>query len=125
MIKPLSKFTAIAAILLISTISCTPHAEKKEQNSSASVLNDSTAKIIVVDVRTPEEYAGDGHAACTVNYPLDQFSQHIDELKSYDKVYLVCLSGGRAGVALDMLNEAGYTKGENAGSWQDAPCSTK
>lgn len=36
---------------------------------------------IIVDVRTPEEWEYDGHANCSVNYPLDELSGKIEELK--------------------------------------------
>jgi len=83
-------------------------------------------KQIIVDVRTPEEWDMDGHADCSVNYPLDEFDNAIEELKKYDKVILVCRSGNRAGVAKAKLMSAGYNKEiENLGPWQNVNCSTK
>lgn len=80
-------------------------------------------KQIIVDVRTPEEWNGDGHADCSVNYPLDSFGSKIEELKKYDKVILVCRSGARAGAAKKQLLDAGYTKEvENLGPWQNIKC---
>lgn len=78
---------------------------------------------IIVDVRTPEEWNFDGHAECSVNYPLDEFDDRIEELKGFDKVTLVCRSGGRAGVAKAKLISAGYTNPiENLGPWQNVTC---
>jgi rhodanese-related sulfurtransferase len=83
-------------------------------------------KEIIVDVRTVEEWNDDGHADCSVNYPLDQFAGKIEELKQYDKVILVCRSGNRAGIAKSHLVSAGYTKEvENLGPWQNVTCNTK
>jgi rhodanese-related sulfurtransferase len=79
-------------------------------------------KTIVVDVRTPEEWNNDGHAPCTVNYPLDKLSDHIDSLRKYDHVILVCRSGKRAGQAKDMLEQAGIKGTENLGSWTSVKC---
>lgn len=82
-------------------------------------------KEIIVDVRSIEEWNEDGHADCSVNYPLDQFDSKIEELKKFDKVILVCRSGNRAGVAKAKLMNAGYTKEiENLGPWQNVTCST-
>ena len=81
-----------------------------------------TNKEIIVDVRTPEEWQYDGHAECTVNYPLDQLQDKINELKSYDHVVLVCRSGGRAGSAKRMLEAAGIKNVENLGAWQNVSC---
>lgn len=78
---------------------------------------------IIVDVRTPQEWQYDGHAGCSVNYPLDQFSEKIPELKKYKKVILVCRSGNRAGHAKQLLEAAGYQGAENLGAWQNVQCS--
>ena len=120
--KNRNRITVFSALLLAVLTACGPRESNLQENTKPIVQKDSTNKIIIVDVRTPEEYTGDVHADCTVNYPLDQFAQHIDELKGYDKVVLVCRSGNRAGRALNMLVDAGYSKAENAGAWQDAPC---
>lgn len=80
---------------------------------------------IIVDVRTTEEWEMDGHAECSVNYPLDEFEDKIEELKKYDKIVLVCRSGGRAGAAQAQLMRAGYKKEiENLGPWQNITCPT-
>ena len=80
-------------------------------------------KQIIVDVRTIEEWNNDGHADCTVNYPMDSFESKIEELKKYDKVIIVCRSGNRAGIAKQKLLDAGYSKEvENLGAWQNVTC---
>lgn len=77
-------------------------------------------KQIIVDVRTPEEFDFYGHAEDSVNYPLDEFEKHIEDLKQYDKIIIVCRSGGRASVAQSQLKAAGYNNPiENLGSWQN------
>lgn len=77
---------------------------------------------LIVDVRTPEEWKTDGHAECSVNIPVDQIQNRISELNGYEKVILVCRSGGRAGLAMDMLKQAGITEVENLGSWKNIKC---
>ena len=87
---------------------------------------DNSEKEIIVDVRSHEEWEYDGHADCSVNYPLDEFDSKITELKSYGKVILVCRSGNRAGIAKAKLMSAGYSKEiENLGPWQNVSCKTK
>lgn len=81
-----------------------------------------TKNEIIVDVRTPEEWEYDGHANCSVNYPLDELSGKIEELKKYDHIVLVCRSGGRAGVAQRQLESAGIKNVENKGAWQNVTC---
>lgn len=76
---------------------------------------------IIVDVRTLEEW-NEGHAPCSVNYPLDQVLSKADELKKYDKVVLVCRSGARAGSAKMQLEGLGVQNIENLGPWQNVKC---
>lgn len=95
----------------------------KNENAMNTQENNTNAKQIIVDVRTPDEWQMDGHAECSVNYPLDQFQTKIEELKNYDKVIIVCRSGNRAGIAKQQLVSAGYTKEvENLGPWQNVSC---
>lgn len=77
---------------------------------------------IIVDVRSSNEWLYDGHAECSVNYPLDKLPAYIDSLKSYDKVVLVCRSGNRANYAMDLLKKAGIRNVENKGVWQNINC---
>ena len=76
-------------------------------------------KTIIVDVRTQEEFNLDGHAEHSVNYPLDRIENYVESLRDFDKVILVCRSGGRAGVAKSILMQAGINNIENLGAWQN------
>ena len=60
-----------------------------------------------IDVRTPEEYAS-GHAARSVNIPLDKLNASLDRIEPNEPVYLICESGRRSMQAATMLKEAGY-----------------
>ena len=64
---------------------------------------------IIIDVRTPEEYAG-GHIERAIN--LDYYSETFaDELNQLDKekTYLIyCRTDHRSGLALDMMAELGF-----------------
>jgi len=74
------------------------------------------AGAVVVDVRTPGEYAG-GHIAGSKNYPLDSLQQHINTIKKWNKpVITVCRSGARSGMAVGVLKSAGI-EAVNGGSW--------
>lgn len=59
-----------------------------------------------IDVRSIAEFQS-GHAKGARNYPLDTLSHHIDALKNYREVYVICLSGGRSMVAVQSLNVSG------------------
>lgn len=79
-------------------------------------------KTIIVDVRTVDEWNNDGHADCSVNYPMDELSKKIETLKPYDKVIVVCRSGNRANTAKKLLEQSGIKEVENKGAWQNIVC---
>ncbi len=117
------KSITVAFGLLFSLTQC--NSQTKNTTMQNSNTTQTAVKEIIVDVRTVEEWNEDGHADCSVNYPLDKFESKIEELKKYDKVILVCRSGNRAGIAKAKLQSAGYTKEiENLGSWQNVSCKT-
>ena len=68
-----------------------------------------SAESTVVDVRTPEEYAK-GHVPGAINIPLATVGDSISMFGATDTPIVVyCRSGYRAGKALEVLSEAGYT----------------
>jgi rhodanese-related sulfurtransferase len=67
------------------------------------------APVVVLDVRTPEEYAA-GHVPGAVNIPYDQVGTRLSEIPKTDEVVLYCRSGRRAALAAETLSAAGYTK---------------
>lgn len=78
------------------------------------------AETVLLDVRTPEEFAA-GHIAGAVNIPYDQIGDRIGEL-AIDKdteIGLYCGSGRRAGIAIDTLEKMGFTQLENLGGYKD------
>jgi len=72
----------------------------------------------IVDVRTPEEFMG-GHVAGSVNIPLQEISNRMDEIRSFKTpLVLCCASGGRSGMASGYLSQQGI-ECANGGSWLD------
>lgn len=74
------------------------------------------AKDVVIDVRTPQEYAA-GHIEGAINIEHGKIAEEIAKTGATkdDKVILYCQSGRRSGIALDTLKTLGYSKAENAG----------
>ena len=63
---------------------------------------------VVIDVRTPEEYAA-GHVPGAVNIPFDQVAERISEVDAPDGVALYCMVGPRARKGESALLNAGYS----------------
>lgn len=113
------KVLPLAALMLVGLTNCE---QPKTTDMKTEQITQQGQKEIIIDVRTPEEWNEDGHANCSVNYPLDQLESKLDSLKQYDKVTIVCRSGARAGAARNMLLSAGIKNVENLGPWQNIHC---
>lgn len=75
---------------------------------------------LVLDVRTPEEFA-DGHLPGARNIPHDDLADRLDELgvSQDDEIVVHCHSGRRAIAAEATLRDAGYTHVRDlTGHWQ-------
>ncbi len=63
---------------------------------------------VVIDVRTPEEFAA-GHIPGARNIPFDQVAQRISEIDAPHGVALYCMVGPRARKGESALLSAGYS----------------
>ncbi len=73
-------------------------------------------KILVVDVRTPEEFDG-GAYPDAINIPLDEIKERLEEFgnNAEREIVVYCASGGRSAYAQRMLIQLGYTNVKNGG----------
>ena len=103
---------AIALLLLVAAPAfAQPAASPEAPRITPSGLNElrtSGAAPVVIDVRTPEEYAT-GHIPGAVNIPFDQVAQRISEVDAPHGVALYCMVGPRARKGESALLSAGYT----------------
>jgi len=79
------------------------------------------AKVIFVDVRTPEEVA-QGTVYGSLNIPLQQIQTRFGELPKDKELLIFCRSGKRSRAASEFLTQQGYTKVYNVdGGFLAAP----
>lgn len=85
--------------------------ETKVNIEQAKKLIDENKELIILDVRTKEEYDS-GHIKNAILIPYDQINQNIDRIKQYkDKPVLVyCRTGRRSAIAVKVLIDNGYSK---------------
>ena len=79
------------------------------------LINDTATTI--VDVRTEEEFA-EGNVNGSINIPLNEVVDRMEELKKMQPLVLCCLSGGRSGQATDFLQAQGCDDVHNGGGWE-------
>jgi rhodanese-related sulfurtransferase len=92
---------------------------------ASSVIASPPADLVVLDVRTPEEYA-EGHldGAVLVDFYDADFADQLSQLDP-DVPYLVyCRSGNRSGQTLTMMEQLGFASAADVDggivAWQDA-----
>ena len=90
-------------------------------DSAANVDVTATVKPVLIDVRTPQEYA-EGHLEGAMLMPHDRIGEAV-EARFPDKntpILLYCRSGGRSEMARKTLVSRNYTRIENLGGMQAA-----
>lgn len=68
-------------------------------------------KMIILDVRTPQELKGPlGHIKGVINIPVQVLNKRISELDKYKdkKITVICRSGHRSGIASEILFKKGF-----------------
>ncbi|WP_276496578.1 rhodanese-like domain-containing protein [Pontibacter litorisediminis] len=78
------------------------------------------SKTVLVDVRTPEEYAS-GHldGAMLSDFRGGDFAEDIRNWDKDKVYYLYCASGNRSGQAAELMKQAGFKHIYNLGGYQD------
>jgi len=71
----------------------------------------------IIDVRSPEEYKI-GHVRNSMNIPLQELTERIEELKKISgEIVVCCASGVRSAKAYRILQQNGFDNSSNGGSW--------
>jgi rhodanese-related sulfurtransferase len=104
-IPTIMKNISFLVLLLITQISCT----QTKSMSITELTPQDIENAVLVDVRTPEEYA-EGHLDNAIN--IDWYNENfMNDFKNIDKdktIYVYCKKGGRSASAAEMLNSSGY-----------------
>ena len=76
-------------------------------------ITEDNANVLLVDVRSPQEYQYDGHIEGSRLLPLQVLMQRVEELPKDQQIIFICRSGSRSGVACEQLNHLGYDNVKN------------
>jgi rhodanese-related sulfurtransferase len=76
-----------------------------------------TERSILLDVRTPREYAN-GHVPGAINIPVDELRDRISELAPEKEIYEYCQVGVRAHTAQRILKQHGFRVKNISGGWK-------
>ena len=89
-------------------------AQNEQKTTIHATVNINSA--IVVDVRTPEEFAGGAYPGA-INIPVDEIMQRYEELGNNGtrEITVYCASGARSAYAQKTLMQIGYENVKNGG----------
>ena len=105
------------SLLVVAALACAAlaHAEESppriQQEALLKRMEQKDASMIILDVRTPEEFAA-GHIAGAINIPYTHLPARLSELPDAgDKdIVLYCATGVRSERAAERMREQGYTR---------------
>lgn len=106
------KSLSLVAVLLLSLTACssgnTSAVTDLNVSEFANVL--ATEEVVILDVRTPEEFTS-GHIANAININAEsgRFETEIQSLDKSKTYAVYCRSGNRSGNATKIMSEAGFT----------------
>lgn len=108
-------FGALLSLLLLPAISCSALGSGTYKSWSVEQTKrmlDSNANIVVLDVRTKEEFSSEtGHLKNALLIPVQELETRIAELASHKKqtILVYCRSGTRSKRASELLGQQGFT----------------
>ena len=107
---------ALFSFAMVFTVACYSATSETRDTITAEVLLAIEHEALIVDVRTPEEFA-DGHYPGAINIPHETILDGLNQLgvTANISVILYCRSGNRSGQAEQALQEKGFTEATNAG----------
>jgi len=110
----IKKISVILAILIVSSYAFQDDAKNDIPGISVEQVKakiDSLEQILLLDVRTCEEYDGTmGHIEGSMLIPLYELEDRLAELDEYQnrEIIVICRSGNRSGIGTQILVENGY-----------------
>ena len=107
---------ALFSFAMVFTVACYSATSETGDTITPEVLLAIEQEALIVDVRTPEEFA-DGHYPGAINIPHETILDGLNQLgvTTDIAVILYCRSGNRSGQAKQVLQQKGFTEARNAG----------
>lgn len=101
----------LASLLLISCGAFAEETQRIDQDALLQRIEQKDAALLIVDVRTPEEFAA-GHVPGAINVPYTHLPARAAELaaKGDKEIVLYCRTGVRAERAATRLREHGFVR---------------
>ena len=98
----------VAGALFVAA--CSSGAGAAQQSAEEFATTISQAGVVIIDVRTPEEYVA-GHIEGALNIPIEvgDFDSAIASLDRETHYAIYCRTGRRSALAVERMSKAGFT----------------
>lgn len=110
------KLAGLALVLVLLVAACssgsdTATIELVSPSEAAQVIEDDPAGLVVLDIRTPEEFNEARLAnAINVDYYDADFADQLDGLDKNDPYVMYCRSGNRSSEAVQTMKDLGFVE---------------
>jgi len=103
------KSVMLYTLALVLFSACTNNTNTRDVSANELVNQLGHSSILILDVRTPQEYAA-GHVPGAINLPHTSVASQIKTLQKHknETIVLYCKSGHRANIAEQALTDAGF-----------------
>lgn len=114
------KYRLILFFTILTSLSCSQN-QLPSSKPITSVTEDEMKNVVLLDVRTPEEYA-QGHIdnSLNVNWFDSDFAKQVEGIDKDETIYVYCKVGGRSAKAQQKLKSLGYNNVVNLEGGYDA-----
>ncbi|NHF58282.1 rhodanese-like domain-containing protein [Flavobacteriaceae bacterium TP-CH-4] len=104
-------------VLVLTNLACAQITSK----SITEVSQNELENVVLVDVRTPEEFSA-GHLdnALNINWYDEDFAEQFEAIDKNETIYVYCKKGGRSAKAQEKLQSMGYQHVVNLEGGYDA-----
>ncbi|MBN2472040.1 MAG: rhodanese-like domain-containing protein [Anaerolineae bacterium] len=108
----------VLGLVLVTVIAagCAPATQQAEALPAVISPQDAVSmlaeddNVVLLDVRTQQEWDIDGHSPDATLIPLDQLGRRVNELEKDDTIVVVCRSGNRSQTAAEFLRAQGFSR---------------
>ena len=124
--KTTSVLVAVATVVLGGVLaSCGGDDTSSEAASVDSVQSPAVGEVVIIDVRTPAEFA-EGHLEGAVNHNVEDgtLAAALAGLDPAGEYVVYCRSGRRSAIAVAQMADAGFANVTDLGSVEEAASAT-
>ena len=107
---------AFAALVLGAALAAPRLSALLDEKGLVGLLADKDASVLLLDVRTAEEYAA-GHIPGASLFPYDELAAKFREADKARPIVVYCRSGRRSAIARETLTAMGYTNVSDFGAY--------